>query len=792
MNQSDGKPETENVRHKAAELRRMKSSKEVTKLSEAETLNLIHELQVRKIELELQNDELRHKWAIAEVAAHKYTKLYDFSPTGCLSFSTEGKITELNLYAAQLLGKERMHLQGSQFGFFVSNDTRGAFNRFLENLFNSKSNQTCEITLLPNGNPPVFVHLTGIAATIGEDCLVSLIDITERKLKEAEIQTILQTTMDGFYLVDMDGRFLDTNESYCKMIGYTRDEILRMGVKDIEVIDTEEIIKSRIQRILKNGYERFETKHRRKDGKVIEIEASVNLLVKEKPELFCFMRDISERKQVEAALQTSEEKFRALFETATDGIFQLTEDGSIRALNQAFARMHGYTVEEILMMHLKDLDTPETHLLAPERMKRILSGESMTFEVEHFCKDGQTIPIEVSTNMVTVGGWKYVLGFHRDITERKRASEKLKKSEDRYRKAQELGHVGSWEYDIKNDDFWGSEEGKRIYGFNPETDVFSAEEVMKCVIESNRVNQAMADLIEKNLPYNIVFDIIPRNSSEKRTIHSIADLVKDKKGHPIIVTGVLHDITDQKKAEEEIKRKNQELHFLNAEKDKFFSIIAHDLRSPFTSFLGFTQIMVEELDTMTLKDIQKIAVSMRTSATNLFSLLENLLEWSRLQRGITTFNPVLFLLKKTISENIPLVVESAKKKNINISYDVPEEILVNADHNMFCGILRNLTSNAVKFTPKGGSITIAAKPIPDEWVEISVMDMGIGMSKDLVDNLFNLEVDTSRRGTENEPSTGLGLIICKEFVEKHNGKLWVESEQGKGSKFHFTLSFNKG
>ena len=247
------------------------------------------------------------------------------------------------------------------------------------------------------------------------------------------------------------------------------------------------------------------------------------------------------------------------------------------------------------------------------------------------------------------------------------------------------------------------------------------------------------------------------------------------------------DITVRKQAEEEIKRQNNELHQINAEKDKFFSIIAHDLRSPFSAFLGFTQMMVEELDNMTLKDIQKIAVSMRKSATNLFKLLENLLEWSRLQRGVITFDPVLFLLKDKILENLSMVLESVNKKEIRFDYNVPEDLKVYADENMFWGIIRNLSSNAVKFTPKSGKVTVAAKSLDNNWVEISVEDTGIGMNQEMVKNLFKLDMDTSRKGTENESSTGLGLIICKEFIEKHGGKLWVESKENKGSTFYFTL-----
>ena len=181
---------------------------------------------------------------------------------------------------------------------------------------------------------------------------------------------------------------------------------------------------------------------------------------------------------------------------------------------------------------------------------------------------------------------------------------------------------------------------------------------------------------------------------------------------------------------------------------------------------------------------------MRKSATGLYSLLENLLEWSQLQRGFIFYTPELILLKPKVLIVTALVKESAIKKEIDLSYNIPEDLMVFADENMLGGILRNLTSNAVKFTPKGGKVTITAKSMPDGRVEISVKDTGIGMTREMVENLFQIEINTSRKGTDSEPSSGLGLILCKDFVEKHGGKLWVESEEGKGSMFYFNIPGN--
>jgi signal transduction histidine kinase len=229
------------------------------------------------------------------------------------------------------------------------------------------------------------------------------------------------------------------------------------------------------------------------------------------------------------------------------------------------------------------------------------------------------------------------------------------------------------------------------------------------------------------------------------------------------------DITDRKRHETEIKLKNEQLIQANAEKDKFFSIIAHDLRSPFNAFMGFTELMVKDLPTLTSERIQKMALGMRTEATKLFNLLNNLLEWSMMQRGMISSDPESFIVLNGIVPIVELVRHTANKKMIGIVCDIPDDLRVLADAQMFKSLMSNLVFNAVKFTPKGGSVSINAKPISEGWVEISIKDTGIGMNKSIVDKLFRLDEQTNRRGTDGEPSSGLGLLLCKEFVEKHGG-----------------------
>ncbi len=235
-----------------------------------------------------------------------------------------------------------------------------------------------------------------------------------------------------------------------------------------------------------------------------------------------------------------------------------------------------------------------------------------------------------------------------------------------------------------------------------------------------------------------------------------------------------------------LEERQQHIEYLNASKDKFFSIIAHDLKNPFNSIIGFSEILQEEIesgDTAKMKDYAGLITS---SAVQTYRLLENLLEWANSQRGKMPFNPVPVNLNQLFNEEILLLNDIAVRKNITLKSSFPDNLTIVADENMIRTILRNLISNAIKFTNMNGSVNSDVS-VTDDNVEISVSDSGIGMTEETIANLFRLDANLSTRGTENEKGTGLGLILCREFVEKHGGKIWVESECGKGSTFRFVI-----
>lgn len=235
-----------------------------------------------------------------------------------------------------------------------------------------------------------------------------------------------------------------------------------------------------------------------------------------------------------------------------------------------------------------------------------------------------------------------------------------------------------------------------------------------------------------------------------------------------------------------VKDQNQELQDLNATKDKFFSIISHDLKGPLNSLTSFSGLLMNHTDSLSTDEIKMLATDLDKSLKNLFALLENLLEWSRAQTGAIAFTPEDFDLAEVLQENRELLEGQAKNKEITITNEHATALPVYAHKASVKTVVRNLISNAIKFTPNGGTITVKASEGKGEVI-VSIADTGVGMPPEVVKKLFRIESKHSTQGTANEKGTGLGLILCKEFVEKNGGMILVESEVDKGSVFHFTL-----
>jgi signal transduction histidine kinase len=239
--------------------------------------------------------------------------------------------------------------------------------------------------------------------------------------------------------------------------------------------------------------------------------------------------------------------------------------------------------------------------------------------------------------------------------------------------------------------------------------------------------------------------------------------------------------------EKKIRTQNQKLEEHIRSMNKLFSIISHDLRSPFLGFAGMTEMMAADIDSFSRDELLEISSAMNKSVNNLMRMLVNLLDWARIKQGELNYAPKKIGLYKSVSENFELIQKMLEQKGIQFITKIPNELFVYADEEMLNSILRNLFTNAVKFTSNNGEVTVRGTEAENNFVEIKITDNGIGMSETLINKLFRMDEKVGREGTEGEESTGLGLLLCKEFVEKHGGKIWAESKEGTGSTFYFTV-----
>lgn len=500
---------------------------------------------------------------------------------------------------------------------------------------------------------------------------------------------------------------------------------------------------------------------------------------------------IANYEKVTKQLKDSEEKFRKAFQTSSDSININRRDGTYIDVNDGFTNLTGFTQEEVA----GKLTTEINIWAVPKDYEKLVAGLAekgfvKNLETKFRRKDGSLLTGIISAEIIILNNEPHILTIARDITERKQMEELLLKSKQRYENLVSNIPVGVYILLTKPDETFTldyvSPRMAEMLDLSSETLMSSGDAVFNAIHPDDLEGFARLNLegIQKMQPFDWKGRALINGVVKWLHFRSKPQLLGngDTLWHGLVV-----DITERMIADTEIKHKNGELVKLNAEKDKFFSIIAHDLRSPFNSFLGLTQIMAEDLPSLTMAQVQEIVVKMSKSASNLYRLIENLLEWSQIKNGVFSYNPEVIQLSVVVSGCIDMILVSAKNKDIEIANDIADEVEVLADPNMIQTILRNLVSNAVKFTPKGGKVVLSAKAAANQILEITIQDSGIGISKTLIDKLFRIDSKTNRLGTDNEPSSGLGLLLCKEFIEKHGGKIWVKSKAGKGSRFTFSI-----
>ena len=623
-------------------------------------------------------------------------------------------------------------------------------------------------------------------------------DITERiKVEEAlrkselDYQRLFDHANDVIFIFEPDNEIiLEANIKSCQVYGFKYDELVGMSLKTLT--KNISVGEAQIEKLVETGdYHDFESIHFNSKGEEIYFLINSSVIdYKGRKAILSINRDITERKRIEEALNKERMLVRALMDNVPELIY-------FKDLNSRFIDISRALAKKFHLSHpLLAVGKTDSDFFTDEHANKVFGVEQeiirtgkpiVDFIEKETWEDGSNT--WVSTTKMPLfnetGNIIGTFGISHDITANKHAEEALRNSQQSYIGLFNTVVEAIYIHD-RNGFFIDVNAGvEKMYGYKREEVIGKTPEFLAAPGKNDL--QYINDLIVKTFatgePQHFEFwgkrkngEIFPKEVIVNKGVFF---------GKEVIVA-TARDVTDRKQAEENLVQLNFQLNELNATKDKLFSIIAHDLRSPFNSILGFSELLCKNIGNYDIEKSEKFIRQINTSAKHTYQLLENLLAWAKAQTHQMIFKPDDFHLQPVIQEIINLFDFSSKMKGITISNHVLEDLMIHADQDMMKSILRNLISNAIKFTYTGGRVDISAISYTEN-IEITIADNGLGMSVETQIDLFSPETYITTSGTANEKGSGLGLLLCKEFVEKHDGKIWVESELGKGTSFHFTF-----
>lgn len=474
-------------------------------------------------------------------------------------------------------------------------------------------------------------------------------------------------------------------------------------------------------------------------------------------------------------------------------------------VNPAFFDKFSHDHESFVGKNLNFLNSKKN---SEDKLDQIFEATlSANYQGKCYFKSGEENDnlFEVKTSLIksSDGQAEGVLWLLSDITKEENTRRRLEESVSNYHQLFD---------EIKDTVYQSSPDGK-LFDINPAGlelfDYDSKEELMKVDIANdlyvNPEDRAKFREILERDGYVKDYELaVKKKNGQTAIVLETSFIVKDRLGKIKCFRGILRDVTQTKKSLKELNDKalelsrinkdlensERKLKKLNASKDKFFSIIAHDLRSPFASLIGLSELLIEDIEVLKKEDVISFSTMINEAANELLSLLENLLQWSRVQADRVKNQPISFYINDVVADKIRLLHNNAKNKSIEVINKVQPKIMVYADYNMLNSVVQNLLSNAIKFTNEGGRVEVLSKEKQNE-IELTVEDTGIGIDQKDIEKLFADDIFHTTKGTASEPGTGLGLKLCKELVEKNKGILIVDSTPGEGSKFIFTLPKGK-
>lgn len=617
-------------------------------------------------------------------------------------------------------------------------------------------------------------------------------DITNRKnifssiLNEKKhLESLIDSIPLPVFYKDKEGTYLDVNRAFEEFLGLTKNDIIGKNAFDFNPGELAKIYQEKDRELLEQpGKQIYESVV--SDGKDVmhNVVFHKTTMINDAGKIEGIggaILEITELKRALDTLKENEEKFSKAFQNSPDiVIISSLADGRIIEVNESIYRIAGYTRDEIIGSTADDLN----HWTSIELRSKFLEdvqkiGRIQNYEVDFKKKSGEVFTCLISAELIQIKNSKCILSVIHDISDRKKAEKKLLESESRLNAL----------VDALPDMMFRLNRQGVYLDYKASSDfMYYKFDALSGKVDSEIARPEFLDLIKDKI----------ESTLKTRETQIFEYEFPDKHGNTVIyearmvpcgedeVVAIVRDISERKRAEEALKESEHKFRELNATKDKFFNIIAHDLKNPFNAIVGFSNILAEQLKDKEYAMVEQYAEIIRQSSYRAINLLKNLMDWARSQTGRMEFSPEYVEAIGLINEVVELLGDSALQKNISIVKELPAKAPVIADKAMISTVLRNLVSNAVKFTKPGGKITIAAELNPADLL-VSVTDDGVGIPKEVISKLFRIDESVSTEGTAHEEGTGLGLILSKEFIEKHRGKIWVESRQGAGSRFSFTL-----
>lgn len=474
----------------------------------------------------------------------------------------------------------------------------------------------------------------------------------------------------------------------------------------------------------------------------------------------------------------------------------ITDDkGKILECNQMTVELfRGNSVADLRDSFIYAFTHPSEHRKARASLKRLLQGKPLVNSPFQLVRlDGTQFPGELSASPISSKQGKIIgtIGILRDISKREEIHKLIEEQEKQYLLLFNTANDAIFlvdediflECNSKTLELFGCSKeeiiGHSPYEFSPE---FQPDGRLSQEKALEKIHLALAGENQRFEWRHCRLD--------KQEFDSEVSLNSLVLGGKKILQAIVRDISERKETEKKLQAMAQDLFVMNEAKDKFFSILAHDLKGPFNAILGFSEVLTSEWDRYEDHELQHFIRNIQQSANRAYKLLLNLLEWSRSQTGRMEYHPALIDLSGIVNETILLQHHYAESKEIKIFSDINFNTLVFADENMLRTVLRNLIENAVKYSHSGGKVTVeieTASARSQEFLTVVVKDNGVGIPEKEIPKLFAIDQEFKMPGTADEKGTGLGLILCKELVEKNKGTIHVESQQGKGSRFSFTI-----